>query len=237
MPLLSTPSEKRSLTSVLLAENACEENPVLASVVVFSALRSSTFMRVLALALPFAWTPARAVANSRDCLPTETGRVEVKGAPPAPQTLAPPRYVELPVPASRAEVRPSSLSALRLVALPAVALTLSGGLPEATFRPRAVAPDAVLWFTRCRAGLAMEAVSLLTAPAEFALPRMKLPPVAPSPAVATPTTSASMIASPTTVEVALAIHKSFLSALLIMPSSFRSGAGEEHPPPLLAIAA
>ena len=90
MLLLSTPSETRSLTSVLLAENACEENPVLASVVVFSALRSSTFMRVLELALPFAWMPARAVANRRDCLLTETGRVEVKGAPPGPQTLAPP---------------------------------------------------------------------------------------------------------------------------------------------------
>jgi hypothetical protein len=32
MPLLSTPSDTRSLTSVLLAENACDENPVLARV-------------------------------------------------------------------------------------------------------------------------------------------------------------------------------------------------------------
>src|SRR5215218_2645528 len=59
MPLLSTPSDTRSLTSVLLAENACDENPVLARVVLLSALRSSTFTRVLALALPFACTRAR----------------------------------------------------------------------------------------------------------------------------------------------------------------------------------
>src|SRR5215204_2283614 len=65
MPLLSTPSDTRSQTSVLLAENACDENPVLARVVVLSALRSSTFMRVLALALPFAWTPARGREQER----------------------------------------------------------------------------------------------------------------------------------------------------------------------------
>src|SRR5215211_4827612 len=114
-------------------------------------------MRVLTLALPFAWTPARPEVNGRDCLPTETGRVSVKGALPALQMLEEPRYDESPVPASWAACNPSSLSALRLVALPAVALTLSGGLPEATFRPRAVAPEAPLWFTSCRAGPATEA--------------------------------------------------------------------------------
>lgn len=71
--------------------------------------------------------------------------------------------------------------------------------------------------TSCSAGLAMFAVSLLTAAAEFALPRMKLPPVALRAVVATPNTNASIIAKPTTVVVVLAIHVTLLAAFLNMP--------------------
>jgi hypothetical protein len=129
------------------------------------------------------------VANSRDCLLTDKGRVEVKGAPPGPQTLELPRYVESPVPASRTASSPSTLSAFGFASL-VDELTFIGGLVGATCRSRAVAAVPALVLTSRRAGFAMLAVSLLRAPAELALPRMKLPPVAPSPALAIPNTSA-----------------------------------------------
>src|SRR5215207_4877488 len=214
MPLLSTPSDTRSLTSVLLAENACDENPVLARVVVLSALRSSTFMRVLALALPFAWTPACAVANRRDSLPTETGRVDVKGAPPGPQMLEPPRYAELPVPANLVESRPSTLSAFSLATFLSE-LTVMGCSPGSTCNARAGPAPSLSILSMALVALPMRLVILLTL---LTWPRLKVAPtpVPASAVVTTPNKRARITARPTRNTVALPTYITLLAMLLIM---------------------
>src|SRR5215203_1223077 len=62
---------------------------------------------------------------------------------------------------------------------------------------------------------------------------MKFPPLAPKALVATPKMSPNMMARPTTTVVALAIHTTLLSALLIIWISSPSNVGrrEEHPSP------
>src|SRR5215204_6121718 len=101
---------------------------------------------------------------------------------------------------------PSTLSALRLVAVPALAFTLRGALPEGTLRFSAVAAVEVPLLTSCSTGPATAEVSLVTAPAELALPRRKLPPVAPKAIEATPNMRASTRASPNTIEAVLPTH-------------------------------
>src|SRR3954469_79786 len=75
------------------------------------------------------------------------------------------------------ESNPSNRSALRLATLP-VELTVSGGLPWATVSPSADAPTAELVLVTAIALPATVAVRDVLASALFALPRMKLPPVA-----------------------------------------------------------
>jgi hypothetical protein len=72
--------------------------------------------------------------------------------PPKPQTLEPPRYVESPVPASRAESRPSTMSALSLGTLVSE-LTAMGALPWATLRCNALEAGALLELVTKSAGL------------------------------------------------------------------------------------
>src|SRR5215203_4292173 len=93
---------------------------------------------------------------------------------------------------------PSSLSALRLSTL-ACLLTARGG-PESTLRSRA--------------GPAPLLVSLLTESARLERPTLKKSPSSPKAAEAAPTTSASMMADPRTVEVALPIHNTLLTTFL-----------------------
>src|SRR5215208_309713 len=93
---------------------------------------------------------------------------------------------------------PSTLSAFRLVTL-AEELTAIGA-PEST--------------SSLRAGPAPLLSSTLTADAKLDLPTLKTSPLAPKAAVATPNTSASMTARPTTNTVALPTHKTVDVALL-----------------------
>jgi hypothetical protein len=75
------------------------------------------------------------------------------------------------------ESTPSSLSAFRLATL-VPELTVKGEWPLATLSPRPVAPAPVLVFVTCSALPATGAESEVVELAEFALPRMKFPPVA-----------------------------------------------------------
>ena len=74
----------------------------------------------------------------------------------------------------------SSRSAFSWATLPPE-LTMSGGLPSATWRPSAVALAPEFMFVICSALALTGAVSVVFVVAEFGTPRMKLPPVAAMP--------------------------------------------------------
>jgi len=151
-------------------------------------------------------------------LPTETGRVDVKGAPPGPQMLEPPRYAELPVPANLVESRPSTFSAFSLATFLSE-LTVMGCSPGSTCNARAGPAPLLSILSMALVALPMRLLILSTV---FAWPRLKVAPT-PVPAnavAATPNRSPRTTASPTRNTVALPTHITLLAALRIMLCSF-----------------